>query len=256
MSLIGQEYWDDKWLELPIHIIPEEDFRYGRYGFFLRMLQREVCELQGKSVIEIGGAGSYRLLALAKWAGARVTALDYSHIGIIKTREIFAVNHCDLEAIVCDFFTWSPTCQYDVVVHWGVLEHFADPVPFLVLCSRLLVPGGKMVFSMPNLAAWGAYFWKKWSPSDYACHTFHSDCQIFRALNQTGFVLDHFFHFDVPMLQATTWETTGIGPSFLSLAQRGMNLISRFIPLRAWGHKHISSSRGFTASLKSTKPPA
>ncbi len=250
MSSTDKKYWDENWSKLPVRIVSADDHYYGSRCPFLYLLKREVGELCGKSVIEIGGGGSYILLAIAKWAKANVTALDYSEVGIAKTREIFKINQCDVETITADFLTWKSDKYYDVVVHWGVLEHFADPLPFLISCSRLLLPSSKMVFSMPNMEAWATYFWKRWSPISYARHIYHSDSKIRQNCIKAGLVVENIFHFGNPMLQRSPWEIDGITPRFFSLAQRGINLMSRFFPLYKLDCKYISLHRGFTVSLK------
>src|SRR5207249_2403070 len=107
-------------------------------------------------VVELGGAGSYFLLALAKWERARATAVDYSPPGSALTREIFAANHEAVRTICEDIFEWQPAEKFDAVLHFGLIEHFADPEPLLRKSAELLKDGGQLVFTMPNMQAWGA----------------------------------------------------------------------------------------------------
>jgi len=251
LALTDQVFWNDKWNNLKVEIIPEGHYYFGRRGLFMRMIEREVGTLKGKLVIEIGGAGSYRLLALAKWGGAVVTALDYSEVGMSKTQQIFDINGCEVKTIVSDFFEWEPDRHYDIVVHWGVLEHFTDPLPFLARCSKLLSFSSKMVFSMPNMSAWGAYFWKKWSSADYSRHIYHSYEEIKTACAKTDLEIKHAFYFDFPLLQITKWEKAGLGPLLVSVGQHGLNLLWKSIPIGQLGCKYISSNRGFKIIRKS-----
>ena len=43
---------------------------------------------------------------------------------------------------------------FDVVVFADVLEHVADPSSFLQLAQRALLPGGRVIASVPNVAHW------------------------------------------------------------------------------------------------------
>jgi methionine biosynthesis protein MetW len=43
---------------------------------------------------------------------------------------------------------------FDVVVFADVLEHVADPGNFLQLAQRALLPGGRVIASVPNVAHW------------------------------------------------------------------------------------------------------
>ena len=43
------------------------------------------------------------------------------------------------------------TGQFDILFMFQVLEHIADPLPFLAHCRRLLKPGGTLYLEVPNL---------------------------------------------------------------------------------------------------------
>ena len=44
--------------------------------------------------------------------------------------------------------------RFDVIVFADVLEHVADPGDFLQLAHRALLPGGRVIASVPNVAHW------------------------------------------------------------------------------------------------------
>ena len=46
----------------------------------------------------------------------------------------------------------APDARFDVILHFFVLEHIADPVAFLEAQLALLKPGGKIIFEIPNAA--------------------------------------------------------------------------------------------------------
>jgi SAM-dependent methyltransferase len=41
---------------------------------------------------------------------------------------------------------------FDIIMHFFVLEHIVDPVSFLEKQMKLLKPGGKIIFEIPNVA--------------------------------------------------------------------------------------------------------
>lgn len=56
------------------------------------------------------------------------------------------------EVLEADFFALpDQNLRYDVITHWGLLEHFSDQALIISLSSSLLKPGGYLVFTMPNL---------------------------------------------------------------------------------------------------------
>ena len=122
-----QPHWDDLWSSgTHVRILSDRDPVVGRHGWYLRALP----PFNGKRVVELGGAGSYILLGIAK-QGATVTAVDYSQVGIALTREIFAANGEAVRTYCADVFTWEPAERFDAVVHFGLIEHFEDPLPLL-----------------------------------------------------------------------------------------------------------------------------
>jgi len=56
--------------------------------------------------------------------------------------------------IVCgELFGPPPWMQemFDIVMSWGVIEHFEDTAGCLQACSRFLKPGGTMITVIPNM---------------------------------------------------------------------------------------------------------
>ena len=114
-----------------------------------------------------------RLAKLAKWSGADAVAVDYSKESIEQIEEIFEANGCEVKSVFADIMQWdSDGRKFDLIVHWGLVEHFEDPVPLLKKCADLLAPGGTLLFSMPNMEAWGAYIWRRFSASNWSKHIF------------------------------------------------------------------------------------
>jgi SAM-dependent methyltransferase len=110
---------------------------------FFAYLERQVGDLRGKDVLELG-CGRGTLLKRIRGHGARVVGLDPadSHdLGLER----------EGEAIIQD---WFPSQQlrgrFDVVIHYGVLEHIEDPVSFLRQHEQVLGRDGVVVFSVPN----------------------------------------------------------------------------------------------------------
>jgi 2-polyprenyl-3-methyl-5-hydroxy-6-metoxy-1,4-benzoquinol methylase len=233
----------------PLHL-NERDVYWGRHGVFVRVLRRQVGSLQGKRIVELGGAGSRFLLAAAKWEGAHVTAVDYSVPGLDRLKALFEANQCSVATVCADLFAWqAPPADAEVVFHWGLLEHFPDPVPLMQLSARLLKPGGAVVFSMPNMRAIGAGLWRLWSPQSWAQHLYHSDEAVDHACRAAGLHMVRRFYWGPIMLQHGPWERTGLLPSVMTVLQRTCNLVNRLTLVYAHGTSRLSRHRGFVARL-------
>ncbi|MFH0910028.1 MAG: hypothetical protein V1918_00730 [Planctomycetota bacterium] len=100
---------------------------------------------------------------------------------------------------------------------------------------------------MPNMEAWGAWLWRRYSPSSWERHIFHTDDRIREACAASGLVLTDIFHFGNPMLQAAPWEKPSAWLKFVGVLQRALNLPGKILPLYDRGTRRISSIRGFAA---------
>jgi 2-polyprenyl-3-methyl-5-hydroxy-6-metoxy-1,4-benzoquinol methylase len=247
-SLTSSTFWDSWWPgKIALSELKADDFQYGRNGFFLRLMRRKLGSLDGIQVVELGGACSLVLLALAKWHGAKVTAIDYSPEGLDLTKRLFQANRCPVELIEADFLNWRPAGKYDVVTHYGVLEHFTDPAPLVRISADLLSPGGKLFLSMPNMRALGACFWRKWSPELWSKHIYHSDLAIRKACSEAGLRVRDTFHFGKPMVQQCPWERGGRLQSVVTFGQRVADQTGE-LPILDRGMGWISAHRGFLIS--------
>ena len=219
-----QAFWDAQWSDrasrsLAYRVLHGRD--HGPDGAFLRTLRTHVGarHLRGASIVELGGAVSRGLLDLALHEQARATVVDYSEVGLRQTEAMFAAAGAEVRTIQADFFAWDTRgLTFDLVTHWGVLEHFEDPAPLLELSARLLRPGGLLVFSMPNLLARGAGLWARWAPDNFSHHVRHEDAALDAAFRSAGLTLERRFFSGPPLVRMSPWERRGLGPLLANVA--------------------------------------
>lgn len=151
------------------------------------------------------------------------------------------------EVLEADFFALpDQNLRYDVVTHWGLLEHFSDPALIISLSSSLLKPGGYLVFTMPNLDAAGAWFWKWFSPQNHAAHILHSDKVIMEECERAGLQLVRLFHSGPPLLRMRPAEKLRVLAIPLSVIHAGFLLLGRlFSSIYVSGNADTSGTRGF-----------
>lgn len=157
-SKAGKQYWDDTWSarEIPKAVDPRE-VRWDNY--VNRRFHEYFCkafwgiETRGMKLLEIGCARSEWLPYFAREFGFKVYGLDYSEIGCQQARQVLAKAAVEGEVICSDF--WSPMESmletFDVVVSFGVAEHFEDTSACIKAFSRFLKPNGIMVTIIPNM---------------------------------------------------------------------------------------------------------
>lgn len=85
----------------------------------------------------------------------------------------------------------NPENGLDAITLWDVLEHLPSPLNALLRAHQLLIPGGWVVFSIPNLTSFDRFlFGRAWIGWDAPRHFFlFTETTLQRLLHQAGFEL-------------------------------------------------------------------
>jgi SAM-dependent methyltransferase len=76
--------------------------------------------------------------------------IDYSLDGLAITRKFLEENGIKAELIYADILTYVPDRTYDLVVSFGLVEHFDDPVKVLEAHKKFAAEDGLVMVSVPN----------------------------------------------------------------------------------------------------------
>jgi len=194
-DLAGQNYWDQTWSAevLPPRLDPS---RIGWRNHVEREFHRELTAAFGelrtpRRLLEIGCARSTFLPYLAHEFGFQVEGLDYSEVGAMQARRLLAREGISGSVTCADMFAPPPALleRFDVVVSFGVMEHFRDTSDALRAASRFLVPGGLLVTFVPNLAGVTGWLQKRMNPAVYAIHNPLDLRQLGAATTRAGLAL-------------------------------------------------------------------
>ena len=171
MDKAGQSYWDRGYQAMhersdALGFDPRRgrarDFWKRAFHEYFQQAFRDV-DTRGQRLVEVGAGGSTLLPYFAREFGFEVVGLDYSDEGCrLAERNLFREGITG-EVICADVFD-PPTSQVgraDVVVSFGVVEHFSDPATCIAACARLLKPGGLMITSVPNMAGWAGHLQRR-----------------------------------------------------------------------------------------------
>ena len=157
-DLAGQRYWDQKWSEalsleaIDPHRNELHNFaHYSIHTFLVTALRGTATE--GRSLVEVGCARSGWLPYFAKEYGFELNGLDYSPVGCEQARAILA--HAGIRGRIFQGDLFQPPHELvgtqDVVVTFGVVEHFVDTVAAIRALARLMAPSGMLITIIPNL---------------------------------------------------------------------------------------------------------
>jgi 2-polyprenyl-3-methyl-5-hydroxy-6-metoxy-1,4-benzoquinol methylase len=103
------------------------------------------------NVLEIGFAPGSFLAFLSKKFQCRITGIDYSPVGVDMAKKMFSSLNIEGDLRCEDIFKATlPSNHFDVVCSFGVIEHFADPLPIISRHVEFCKPGGKIIITVPN----------------------------------------------------------------------------------------------------------
>lgn len=220
----------------------------GAQGSFARLMSRKVPGVwRGRRIAELGGGASEMLADLVSAFGCRATAFDYSPKSLEISAEMYRQRGLQIELVEADIFELKEFVgEFDVVTHWGLIEHFDSPEDLLRTSWELLRPGGHLVFSMPNMTAAGAALWRYSSPNNWRAHVYHSDAALELAGKEVGLSLRNRFWYGPPLLRMAPSERRGLLPICVDLFHGAFLALGRGLPgLYNHGHPRISAHRVF-----------
>lgn len=200
MDKAGKTYWDSAWhnqSDLPDIWKPEAPsinnyIQKSYHEFFCQVFLQNGLG-QGKKLLEVGCARSSTLPYFAKEFGFKITGIDYSDFGCKMTQAILEREHVNGSILCEDFFAPSEILieKFDVIVSFGVLEHFQDPINCVTAFAKYLKPGGFMITIIPNLTGILGLIQKYINRPVYEIHHMLDKDSLFKAHQDAGMdVLD------------------------------------------------------------------
>ncbi|MDB5155772.1 MAG: methyltransferase type 12, partial [Mucilaginibacter sp.] len=122
-NLTDRSFWKAFW-ESIIGLI----FSIKRDYFFGEILGSIKADKGAKTAIELGGFPGYYAIYLKKYENMDTTLFDYFiHKELInQLLEKNDLKEGDVKIIESDLFSYVPAEQYDMVLSFGLIEHFKD----------------------------------------------------------------------------------------------------------------------------------
>lgn len=129
------------WQKAEEHIVANELTRQRRMKYIEKHLN------EGASILEVGCSSGFMLLPLSE-SGYSCAGVEPSGVfsEFVKSKGLKIYDSLD------NLIKSRPNELFDLILHFFVLEHIAEPVEFLKMQLSLLKPGGKIIFEIPNAA--------------------------------------------------------------------------------------------------------
>ena len=175
-TLTKKQHWDQNYVSRKE--IVDLNFDWRDHTNHLIVKRIEEIGLDGKSVLEIGAGDSPWLLYFAKkYPGSRFAGLDYSKAGCERLAERAAAI-CETTTIDIyhqDMFATESALhgRFDLVLSFGVVEHFTELSHALLAKREYLKDKGLMFSLIPNMAGTIGYFTKLFNRKIYEMHNPH-----------------------------------------------------------------------------------
>lgn len=159
MHKTSKEYWDNVWMKskIPHVLYPYKKIDLNNYvnKLFHECFCKAFATIKthGSKLLEIGCARSIWLPYFAKEFGFNVSGIDYSEIGCQQASEILSKEGIKGKIMCADFFNPPASMieAFDVVVSFGVAEHFQNTAMCITAFSKFLKPGGLLLTVIPNM---------------------------------------------------------------------------------------------------------
>lgn len=159
-DLTTPEMWDSFWRKSDAS--SRRKFLSNRYGVTVihqrrinEMLELILSDLDSTpgDIMELGCAPGRVMENMARLRPQhRYHGLDYAKDGVKRSRSALknaglccTVHHGDIK-------TFETPRKYDLVVSYGLIEHFTDPLPMLKEHKRFCTPKGRVAITVPNYA--------------------------------------------------------------------------------------------------------
>lgn len=166
--------------------IDDTDFRNHPHACLMNLLS---AYLSG-DVLEVGAGDSHLLIDVQKrFQTARVVGLDYlpQACELLRSRAKEAGAH--IEVACADLHAPPPDLlgAFDVVMSFGVVEHFTDLGSVIAAISRFAKPGGIVFTLIPNVK--GSIYqplMKRWNSKVYDAHVPYDTNDLASAHERAG----------------------------------------------------------------------
>ena len=151
------------WLNAEDHIASNETTFKRRFEYLRPYLGKNI------DILEIGCSSGFMLFPL-KCLGHKCVGIEPS--GYFS--EFVRQHNIEVYDSLQHLSEKNGDSKYDLVMHFFVMEHIADPLRFLKTQVDLLKPGGKIIFEIPNasdplyslydIPAFERFYWSKAHP--------------------------------------------------------------------------------------------
>jgi 2-polyprenyl-6-hydroxyphenyl methylase/3-demethylubiquinone-9 3-methyltransferase len=149
---LAADWWDPAGSSAMLHKLNPVRLKYIRDQIDQHWQSDECARtpLKGKTALDVGCGAGLLTEPLAR-LGAAVTGIDASPDVIAVARKHATAMGLEIDYRVGDVQTLEG--QFDLITCMEVIEHVAEPEPFVRALAKRLLPDGLLIMSTPNATA-------------------------------------------------------------------------------------------------------
>lgn len=179
MDIASKSYWNNLWKNntvpklFDINSTSLDDYPYIKFHDIFTKLFKKYKGKKDIKILERGCANSIWPIYFHKYWNFDVYGIDYSEYGCILERKIFKHYGISEENIYCANLFEPPECligKFDIVMSFGVAEHFDDTTNVIKVMSQYLKHNGLLFTEIPNLSGINGIIMKIFNKAIYDIH--------------------------------------------------------------------------------------
>jgi 2-polyprenyl-3-methyl-5-hydroxy-6-metoxy-1,4-benzoquinol methylase len=190
-ALTKKEYWNNNYASR--EEVVDLELGWRDYTNFLIAKKIQDIGLDRKNVLEIGAGDSYWLPYFAKQhPSSRFTGMDFSQAGCDKlAKRVAAFSLSNVDICQQDMFSMESDLQgkFDLVMSFGVVEHFTDLSNVLMSKCLYLKDEGYMFSVIPNMAGLIGSLTKLFNREIYNAHNPHDLTSFLKCHHKAGLTI-------------------------------------------------------------------
>jgi len=170
-------YWDKYWGSSDE--LPHYDASRGLFYSYDLLLSSCIAQVRKRmdrntlQVIDCGcGEGMMLRFLQERFSGLEIAGIDYSE-AIRKAESMGRLLACSWDLVKWDMNIGMPpkfVDSFDIVLSFGLIEHFNDPVPMLRTMKSALRKGGCMITIIPNFIGLYHFLWRLYDRDNHKQH--------------------------------------------------------------------------------------
>ncbi|SHN17919.1 class I SAM-dependent methyltransferase [Mucilaginibacter sp. OK098] len=202
------------------------------------ILAKLIAEKNIKNAIELGGFPGYYATYLKKYQKLDTTLFDYYiHQELInQLLEKNGLKPGDINIIEADLFSYQPEKLYDMVLSFGLIEHFNDTKAIIETHLQFLKPGGVLFITLPNFKSVNGWVQRKFDKENYDKHNISSmDLQLLKdSCKQLGLKeIEAYYHGRFTVWLENKAEQSKVAKAIVKAIWVAGKIATRIVPVES-----------------------